>query len=85
MSDTADTTGQAPLKESNDQRKIRALTARATKAHEWRVQVWAQMERKIRGLNAELAILGADAYEPYEPQFDDDAMLDHYATMVLPK
>lgn len=81
----SDTEVQVPEKETNEQRKIKAINHRATKAHEWRVQVWAQMERKIRSLNAELAVLGADAFEPYEPQFDDDQMLAHYATMTLPK
>lgn len=74
-----------PVKESNEDRKRKALIARATKAHEWRVQVWAQMERKLQGINADLAILGADPFEPYEADFEDPKMLAHYATMTLPK
>lgn len=71
------------IKKSNDDRKIEALMKKAQKAHDWRVQVWAQSERRIRGFNAELEVIGAPAFEPYEPQFDDDEMLGHYATMPL--
>lgn len=85
MSDTADNTVIDPKKESNEDRKRKALVARAIKSHEWRVQVWAQMERRIQGINSELAVIGADAYEPYEPQFDNPELLAHYATMTLPK
>lgn len=71
------------VKKSNDDRKIESLMHKAQKAHDWRVQVWAQCERRIRGFNAQLAVLGAPEFEPYEPQFDDDSMLEHYATMPL--
>ena len=71
------------IKQSNDDRKIESLLKKAQKAHDWRVQVWAQSERRIRGFNAQLAVLGADEYDPYEPDFNDDAMLEHYASMPL--
>lgn len=74
---------ESALKQSNDDRKRAALMAKAAKAHDWRVQVWAQCERRIRGFNAELKVLGVEPFEPYEPQFDDDAMLEHYSTMPL--
>jgi hypothetical protein len=71
------------IKQSNDDRKIESLNKKAQKAHDWRVQVWAQCERRIRGFNAQLAVLGADEFEPFEPDFNDDALLEHYATMPL--
>jgi hypothetical protein len=71
------------IKKSNDDRKIESLMRKAQKAHDWRVQVWAQSERRIRGFNAQLEVIGAPAYEPFEPDFKDDAMLEHYATMPL--
>lgn len=71
------------IKQSNDDRKIESLMKKAQKAHDWRVQVWAQCERRIKGFNAQLAVLGADEFEPYEPDFEDAAMLEHYATMPL--
>ena len=74
---------QASIKQSNEERKAEALMKRAQKAHDWRVQVWAQSERRIRGFNAELAVLGMDQFEPYEPDFEDAQMLEHYATMPL--
>lgn len=73
------------LKESNEDRKRDKLRREATRAHEWRVQVWAQMELKIRTANAQAEVLGAEPYVPFEPQFDDDAMLNHYSTMQLSK
>jgi hypothetical protein len=85
MSDTDNDTITPPTKESNEDRKRKALLAKATKSHEWRVQVWAQMERRIQSINAELAVIGADPYEPYEADFDDVEKLAHYATMTLPK
>lgn len=71
------------IKQSNDERKIESLMKKAQKAHDWRVQVWAQSERRIRGFNAQLQVLGAEVYEPFEPDFNDPAMLEHYATMSL--
>ncbi len=74
---------QTSIKQSNDERKIEALIKKAQKAHDWRVQVWAQCERRLRGFNAQLEVLGAEKFEPYEPDFDDPAMLEHYSTMPL--
>ena len=74
---------QASIKQSNEDRKKDALMKKARKAHDWRVQVWAQSERRIAGFNAELQVLGAEPFEPYEPDFTDPAMLEHYATMPL--
>lgn len=74
---------KSQLKQSNEDRKRDALLKKANKAHNWRVQVWAQMERRIRSINAELAVLGTEEFKPFEPQFDDDGMLEHYANMPL--
>lgn len=74
---------QASIKKSNDDRKIESLMKKAQKAHDWRVQVWAQSERRIRGFNAQLAVLGAEEFAPYDPDFNDDGLLEHYATMPL--
>lgn len=89
---TTDATEETPAdearrstKESNDDRKKARLSRQAQRAHEWRVQVWAQSELKIRGCNAELEILGAEMYRPYSPDFTDDDLLQHYSTMQLPK
>jgi hypothetical protein len=73
------------VKESNEDRKRKRLRREATRAHEWRVQVWAQMELKIQGANAEAAVLGADPYEPFDPDFSTPEMLKHYAEMQLTK
>lgn len=70
-------------KQSNEDRKKEALYRKAMKADAWRVQVWAQSERRIQGFNAELAVLGADPYQPMETDFEDQAQLEHYATMPL--
>jgi hypothetical protein len=73
------------LKESNDDRKRDKLRRQAIRAHEWRVQVWAQCELKIRAANASLEALGTTPVEPFKPKFEDDAMLHHYSTMQLSK
>ena len=78
MSDAA-----ATLKQSNDQRKIEALTKKIKKAHNWRVQVWAQNMRRIEAMTAELAVLGAAPVDLFEPDFTDPANVEHYATMSL--
>jgi len=70
---------------SNDDRKRDKLLREATRAHEWRVQVWAQMENKIRAANATLTALGGEAYEPWNADFDDAEALAHYSTMTLTK
>lgn len=78
----AETTAQA--KQSNEDRKRDALLKKAEKAHNWRIQVWAQSERRIQAINAELEVLGvSDRFEPWEPDFDNPDMLKHYAEMPL--
>lgn len=71
------------IKQQNEDRKAEALMKKAQRAHDWRVQVWAQSERRIRGFNAQLTVLGREEFIPYEPQFDDDTALEHYASMTL--
>lgn len=78
MSDTTD-------KVSNDDRKRDKLIREATRAHEWRVQVWAQMENKIRAANASITALGGEPYEPWDADFTDPESLTHYSTMTLTK
>lgn len=73
------------VKESNDDRKRDRLERKANRAHEWRVQVWAQSELAIRAANAELEILGGEPVQPYSPDFTNNDRLSHYATMKLPK
>lgn len=73
------------IKESNEERRQDKLRREVTRAHEWRVQVWAQMELKIRRANASLEVSGAEAVVPFEPIFGDDEMLAHYASMTLSK
>lgn len=76
---------QQTAKESNNDRKRRKLERQAVRAHEWRVQVWAQSEIKIRAANAELAVLGGEAIETWEPDFESEENLHHYASMTLTK
>lgn len=76
---------KAQAKQSNDDRKRDRLERKARRAHEWRVQVWAQSELAIRAANAELEILNGEVYQPYQPEFDNEQMLHHYANMTLPK
>lgn len=90
MSDQAteqDPVAETPksLKESNEDRKRDKLRRQAIRAHEWRIQVWAQMELKIRSAQASLEVLGAEPVDLMEPQFDDDEMVHHYASMSLSK
>lgn len=90
-----DTTGHATeadieavkksIKETNEDRKRDKLQREVNRAHDWRVQVWAQMELKIRSANASLEVLGSEPVEVFAPQFDDDSMLQHYASMTLSK
>lgn len=69
----------------NENRRREKLQRQAQRAHEWRVQVWAQSEQKIQALNAQLALLGADPYVGFEPDFTDPMSLAQYATMKLTK
>lgn len=82
---TAADAAKAVLKESNEDRRKDKLRRQVTRAHEWRVQVWAQSELKIRAANAALVAMGGEAVEPFDPQFADDEMLQHYASMSLSK
>lgn len=82
MSDTK-VEAPAPAKQSNEDRKRDALLKKATKAHDWRVQVWAQSQRRIAAINAQLAVLGVEPYQPYEADFTNPEMVEHYATMPL--
>jgi hypothetical protein len=76
---------RATLKESNEDRKRDKLTRAIQRAHEYRVQVWAQMELKILGAVGDLEVLGGEPPELLEPDFADKEMLHHYASMTLTK
>lgn len=69
----------------NDMKRREKLERQITRAHEWRVQVWAQSELKIRAAAASLEVLGAPVPDMFEPEFDNDEMLHHYSTMPLSK
>ena len=71
------------LKQSNEERKVEALRKKIDKAHDWRVQVWAQSQRRIEAMQAQLAVLGAAPVDLYEPDFTDPANVEHYSTMSL--
>lgn len=73
------------LKQSNDDRRADKLTKGIIRAHDWRVQVWAQSELRIQRMNAELEAMGREQVIPFEPQFDTKEMLTHYAEMTLTK
>ena len=75
----------AEQKVTNEQRRAERLIREVQRAHEWRVQVWAQMELKIRGANANLEALGVEPVVPWEPNFQDRSSLDHYASMKITK
>lgn len=77
------TTETEPTKVTNETRKADKLRKIATKAHNWRVQVWAQQQRRIAGANAELVALGFEPVEPYPTDFNDPDKVEHYATMSL--
>lgn len=76
---------QDRLKQSNDDRTEDKLRRRIRRAQEWRVQVWAQSELRIRESQSSLAIMGREEESLFEPQFDDDEMLRHYSQMPLSK
>lgn len=80
---TVSETASAPAKQSNEDRKIEALRKKVEKAHDWRVQVWAQSERRIKAMEAELAVLGAPPVDLFDPDFSNPEMIEHYATMTL--
>lgn len=71
------------VKQTNEERKIQALRKKIEKAHDWRVQVWAQSQRRIEAMTAELGVLGAAPVDLYEADFSDPANVEHYATMSL--
>lgn len=75
----------AKVKQSNDDRRADKLMKQAQRAHDWRVQVWAQSELRLKRVNAELEAMGRDAFQPYEPDFTDPERLAHYSEMSLPK
>lgn len=87
MADTETTVEQrkSSLKEHNDQLRRDKLQRQVRRAHEWRVQVWAQSELKIREAQSGLGVLGTDPVQLFEPNFGDDDMLHHYATMQITK
>lgn len=72
-------------KVSNDQRKMDKLLREATRAHEWRVQVWAQSEQRIAAANAAMKAMGGEAYKPWDPDFTSPESLAHYSSMTLTK
>lgn len=69
-------------KQSNEDRKAEKITRLRERAHIWRVRVWAESERRIRGFEAELAAMGRDADPLFEPDFEDESMLEHYAELT---
>jgi len=73
------------LKESNEDRKRDKLTRSIQRAHEYRVQVWAQMELKIQGALADLEVLGGTAPTLLDADFTDKENLHHFASMTLTK
>lgn len=91
MSDTA----TAPASEAkpekkknprhNEDMRVAKIMAKAQRAHDWRVQVWAQSEQRIQAMNAELQAMGREPFQPYEPDFTDKDRVAHYAEMSLPK
>lgn len=73
------------IKESNEDRKRAKLRREVTRAHEWRVQVWAQMELKIQAATEALKVLDAEPEPLFEPDFNDKGLLHHYSSMKLSK
>jgi hypothetical protein len=73
------------IKETNEDRRKDKLRRQVNRAHDWRVQVWAQSELKIREANAALQALGDEPIKPFDPDFTDDSNLHHYSTMTLTK
>lgn len=71
------------LRQSNDDRRADKLAKEVNRAHEWRVQVWAQSELRIRARNAELQAMGRDPITPFDADFDSVDMLKHYSEMTL--
>jgi len=73
------------IKETNEGKRRDKLRRQVQRAHEWRVQVWAQSELRIRSAQASLEVLGSEPVDLFEPDFNDDALLHHYADMTLSK
>lgn len=69
----------------NQKKKQEKLLKQAVRAHEYRVQIWAQSEQRIATLNAQLVVLGVDPYVPFTPDFEDPKKLNEYIAMELTK
>lgn len=69
----------------NLRKKQEKLLRQAQRAHEWRVQVWAQQEQRLRTINAQLQTVGLEPFVPFKPDFDDADQLAHYASMKITK
>lgn len=83
----SEATAEAPPQKGdpdyNERMRRYKLVRTIQRAHEWRVQVWAQMERKIKSSNAALEAMGSEPIVPFEPNFADPEVVEHYATMKL--
>jgi hypothetical protein len=66
--------------ESNADRRAARLRKEIDKQHRWRVTTWAKAAQYINVRQNELAELGFDAHETFEPDFNDAAMVDAYAS-----
>lgn len=83
MSDTTAEDKAKTLKESNEDRRRDKLQRQVRRAHEWRVQVWAQSELRIREAQSGLEVLGTAPVDLFVPNFGDDEMLHQYANMTV--
>jgi hypothetical protein len=84
MTDTAtEQTREEKVAAHNNSLRGEKLKKKIQRQHDWRVQVWAQCELRIREAQAELEALGLDPIQTFDPQFDDEEMLRHYAEMSL--
>lgn len=67
------------MAETNAGRKAKRLRAYINRQHDWRVEVWAQAQLRIDGAQQELIEMGEPPADLHKPDFDDPAMVRHYA------
>jgi hypothetical protein len=66
--------------ESNADRRAARLRKEIDKQHKWRVTTWAKADQYIKLRQNELVELGFEPHETFDPDFDDEAMVDAYAS-----
>lgn len=71
-------------KQTNEERRAERLRREIQKQHGWRVKTWAVAMKYIDERQKELAALGFDEEELFQPDFNNPAMVEEYASGLIP-